>query len=355
MNRKKQTTLVGLFIILSSCLLVAAIVYFGGARFFNHSQNTVIAYFDGSLQGLNEGAPVAYRGVTVGEVRQIRIDFNPDTYQVSIPVLIDLSPDNILSVDPRDHANTYYSNSFLENMRSQGLRASLMSQSLLTGKLYIELAIHENSEPVFRDQEGKYFEIPTVPSELQLMTRSLQSVNFEQLTVTMAQAFMAVEQTTQRIDAFIGETAPGGHQTSLSDLQNSIQQSLGKLDSILAQFDQNLPVIQDKVTTTLETISQFGQDGRQLIQNVDRDLPEIIGTISHAVKTLDTVAEESRLLVQNLEQTTAPNSSLSLQLATTLEELSRSARSLRLLSDYLHHNPDALLWGPKPQGANHGQ
>ena len=72
-SKKIQPALIGGFVVLSCMLFVAAVVIFGGNIFFK-KEDIVIAYFDGSLKGLSIGAPVTYRGISIGQVKDIRID-----------------------------------------------------------------------------------------------------------------------------------------------------------------------------------------------------------------------------------------------------------------------------------------
>ena len=38
-----------------------------------------LVYFDGSVRGLNPGAPVEFRGIKIGTVTSVRLEFDPAT------------------------------------------------------------------------------------------------------------------------------------------------------------------------------------------------------------------------------------------------------------------------------------
>jgi len=153
------------------------------------------------LQGLNVGAPVAYRGITIGEVKEIQIDINADTFQIIVPVLMSLDPTKIIKVEGKNKKETNHDiNTFLKTMCDRGLRASLKSQSLLTGKLYIDLSIHEDSKAIYHDKGGKYLEIPTVPSEMQQMTQAMQSLDFQDLAVKFSRTMGALEKMSTSLE-----------------------------------------------------------------------------------------------------------------------------------------------------------
>ena len=65
MSKKINTTSIGLFIVVGIALGVIGLLLFSSSKLFSRTDE-MIAYFDNSLNGLNEGAPVKYRGVTIG-------------------------------------------------------------------------------------------------------------------------------------------------------------------------------------------------------------------------------------------------------------------------------------------------
>ena len=68
MSKKVNTTAIGLFIVTGVTLGVAGLLIFSSSKFFSKTRE-IIVYFDDSLNGLNEGAPVKFRGVTIGTLR----------------------------------------------------------------------------------------------------------------------------------------------------------------------------------------------------------------------------------------------------------------------------------------------
>mgnify|MGYP006349464133 CR=1 FL=1 len=67
MSKKANPTSIGLFIFVGLGLGVAGVLLFSSSRLFTRTAERVL-YFNSSLNGLNEGAPVKYRGVTIGAV-----------------------------------------------------------------------------------------------------------------------------------------------------------------------------------------------------------------------------------------------------------------------------------------------
>ena len=75
---KAQATVVGAFVLGGIVLGLAAIVMFGNFNLFNPTQQAAVV-FEGSIAGLSVGAPVTFRGVRVGAVDGIGIEFDPKT------------------------------------------------------------------------------------------------------------------------------------------------------------------------------------------------------------------------------------------------------------------------------------
>src|SRR5580765_7049217 len=94
MSKKANPTYIGLFIVAGLALGVCALVIFSSSRLFTRTREFIL-YFSDSLNGLNEGAPVKYRGVTIGSVKKVMIHYNQATNDYAMPVLIELQ-ENLL-------------------------------------------------------------------------------------------------------------------------------------------------------------------------------------------------------------------------------------------------------------------
>lgn len=70
MGSKVNPTILGAFVVSAVLLAVAGVLFFGGGKFFE-AKVPFVLFFDGSVQGLNVGAPVIFRGVQVGQVSAI--------------------------------------------------------------------------------------------------------------------------------------------------------------------------------------------------------------------------------------------------------------------------------------------
>jgi len=89
MSKKINTTSIGLFIVTGVTLGIIGLLLFSTSKLFSKSRD-VIVYFNDSLNGLSEGAPFKYRGVTIGSVKRVMIRFDQATNDNSMPVILEI-------------------------------------------------------------------------------------------------------------------------------------------------------------------------------------------------------------------------------------------------------------------------
>ena len=178
-----------------------------------------VTYFDQSVRGLNAGAPVEFRGIQIGEVRDVKLEFDAESGQFLIPVVIEIEPERIENlglVDPVTRREGF------DQLVKQGLRAQLQSGNLLTGQLVVQLDFHPTAPPAEIVWREPYPELPTVPATLEEITASVQHLvkRLEQLpldeavrsvtgTLDAAKATLAqAEQTLAAASALVGPDSP---------------------------------------------------------------------------------------------------------------------------------------------------
>jgi len=89
MNKKTSPALIGAFVVGAVVLLVIAVIAFGSGRLFRQTKEFVL-YFDGTVNGLHIGAPVKFKGVEIGSVKNILLQLDNDTRVDKIPVIIEI-------------------------------------------------------------------------------------------------------------------------------------------------------------------------------------------------------------------------------------------------------------------------
>jgi paraquat-inducible protein B len=129
-----------------------------------------LLYFEGSVRGLTVGSPVEFRGIPIGQVLDINMEYDSEKKAFLIPVLIDIEQERIKVVGEMNQADYKMRNDYLV---AQGMRAQLKTGSLITGQLYVELDFHPDAEPAQINWQGRYPQMPTVPTSMDEITTSL--------------------------------------------------------------------------------------------------------------------------------------------------------------------------------------
>jgi paraquat-inducible protein B len=305
--KRANPTLVGGFVLGAIVLALVGIAVFGSGRLFRETHPFVL-YFQGSVNGLNPGAPVKFKGVEVGSVQRIQVLFEQTASDVSIPVYIELDADKLA----RAGVHGEFTPESIHRAIDQGLRGRLEPQSLVTGLLFVNLDYFPDTEAHFIGAaDAPVSEIPTVPQTIEEATEVVKQI-LTRLGELDLKAL--VESATGTLDA-------------LRDLAGSEEAR-----SALASLDETLLSLRElskQLETTVGPLGKSLQITAQETQRLEQQLGKTLGAVEQLVK---------------------PNSPLTLQLSTALQDVSAAARSLRQLADSLERNPGAIVRGRSTDG-----
>lgn len=348
--KSSNSTAIGLFIVGGVVAFVVAIFLFSSGFFLGRGHSFVL-YFTESVNGLDVGAPVKLNGVNVGQVRNILVQFDAEKNQVRVPVLITLNdaylsagrhskvlrtPETLDSyvkqIQPQSDAGDddeilsskkeENSKDFLKKNRSHiayGLVGVLQTESLVTGKLFIELSyVPTDVKRYFQIDSSGYPEIPTHPSNLQRLEDKL---------VKMADALSEIDYAG--IGNSVREILKNIEGIDFKNLMDSISNMANSFSELASGENVQL------------AINEFGEACTTL-----HELMEKISTGSHStIQEVNRAVEQFGTTMQRVQHLLSENSSLSVYLSDFLRETGRAAYSLRSFLDYLERNPNALLTG----------
>lgn len=254
--------------------------------------DTYVLHFNDSVRGLSAGAPVTFLGLQIGEVTNISLEQDKSKFALGARVEIIVYPQRMAALrkvsGPENLATRRAAlRRFVED---QGLRAQLRSGNLLTGQLYIAFDYFPHAPKAKVDWTQTPLQLPTTPGNLE-------------------------------------------------DMENKLRGIITKLDKM--QFD----AIGSDVQTALVTLNQTLRGTNKLVKRLDTQvvpglrvsLDQLGGALAVAARVLNSA--ESTLLGKD-----APAQQ---ELRETLQEITRAARSLWILSDYLERHPSALIRGKK--------
>lgn len=278
--------------------------------------------FAGSVRGLTVGSPVEFRGIRIGQVLDINLEYDAKEKAFQIPVLVEIEPERIKVIGERNFVDRREMDDYLV---AQGLRAQLNTGSLITGQLFVELDFHPEAPPAKINRQGRYPQIPTVPAPMEEITTSLTALlkKLEKLPI-------------EQIGGDLRDTVQGAKQLVASaELQEAVaalNQTLNHAQQFAAALNREIaPDLKSAVSSLNETLKRT----RLLAQNFDASVvPQLGATLQQAQSTL-----------KSINGSVSKDSPLYFELLRVFKELTEAARSIRLMADYLERNPDALIYG----------
>jgi paraquat-inducible protein B len=332
MAKQANKMMIGGFVVIAVLLLAVSVVLFGSGKFFKQTYKCVL-YFDSSLKGLNVGAPVLFDGVQIGSVTSIVLRADHEQLKFSIPVYIEIDPDNFQLVDTQEKRKDISES--LPQLVDKGLRGVLVMQSIITGQLMIELGFYRDS-PVNPKKTGSQIpEIPTIPSTTQRLFHFLRNIDLDSLVKHM-------EHTLSGVDTFVNnpELAEGIHDLRLA---------AAKVKDVTSKIDGYVDPIVDDLEGTLT-------DSRKLINNLDRQLEPLSGDLRKAIKDFDRLVLNTNANLKSLtksieksltgfREVVSEDAPLIIKMEETLQNISDMVSSLRQLAEYLERHPESLLKG----------
>ena len=322
MSKKANPTVIGLFFTVGLALSLAGLLVFSSRSLF-HPQHKTILYFDASLKGLNPGAPVKFRGVTIGSVVDILIRHNQATTDFSMPVVIAI--DKKLAQTKSDELLRIGDQSDLNQVIRQGLRARLDSESLVTGVLYVALDIvPDATPPIFHQLRSEYQEIPTVPGDLQQLMSGLAHMNVQAFSEKLGGILT-------RVDFILGQLDVPAINAGLTNLLGSANQV----------------VTAPNLTNSFAALGKTLDQARILLARVDGRVDPLTESITNTLHQVQATLGDVRVAVGNASALIGSDSAVSSNLRQALEELGNAARAVAEFVEFLQRNPNTLLTGKK--------
>ncbi len=249
--------------------------------------------FDTSVRGLSIGAPVEFRGIQVGEVVDLKLEYDPHKKSFEIPVRIVIEPERLYL---KKNSTPQEPDKIIDFLIVKGLHAQLKMGNLVTGQQYVALDFFPNAESKRVVYQGEYPVIPTLPTQI------------EEIANKASQFITKLDRLPiDQIGNDLKETLKGTRQITNSP---EIKQALISLNSAIREIQM--------LTTALRT-----------------------GTAPE----LDSVLKQAKASLASSKAVLESDSPLQYRMRDTLEELSDTSRSLRILLEFLENHPESIITG----------
>ncbi|MHC4167863.1 MAG: MlaD family protein [Planctomycetota bacterium] len=333
MSQKANYFKIGLFVIVAVVLILVAVVLFGSGIFAPEKQYFE-TYFDGSVSGLNVGAPVENRGVRIGQVEKITFaiaEYGPDlpvgseafyNYQDHVVVIASVDRSNIQGLTREERAV------ILKRFIARGLRLQL-SSNILTGLAYLEADYFDpNRHPVIEvPWEPKNIYIPSTPGAFSTLKNSvdnillrLERIDTEHIGELIEQLLAAVVQAVD--DANIPQIS-SGVETLVASAKDAVE-------------DANVSALSEEMINLLAGARQTNQDLKKLLasEKTDPQMANVAKMIAQLNKTLHRI---DKLIVNQTPQ-----------IEQAMENLRQVSANLRELTENLKKHPSELIFSQPP-------
>jgi paraquat-inducible protein B len=348
---------IGAFVAGAVALAIAATFIFGASGKLFGRKFPVVMFFDDSVNGLAVGAPVAYRGIRLGQVTQIKSVVGSP--RIAVAATLErgpfLTPDNPTGADQMRRA--------MEEAIAQGLRAQLALQSLLTGHLYVSLVLRPDIPASLVGLDRGALEIPTIPTIMAQLeagmqkiplvnvpkylydtvegsARLLQSPDLGKALESVGPLVADAQSLLKRLDREVGPLI-----TSLKGTSDTARASLVDLTQQLDRVAADASRLMTSLTETSDTARGTVKDLSGDLQKTLAQLAVLAAKLQEVSDTLRGALETAHTTLRDADGALTGDSPLGYKLQQALKEVAAAAQSLRALTEYLERHPESVLTG----------
>lgn len=338
----------GLFVVTALMVGLASILWLGANR-FEREIISAWTYFDESVQGLEVGSPVKFRGVLIGTAAQIGVA--PDRRRVA--VLMHVNAEVLSALGLRQQGQkTDPEEAFVP----PGVRVQLASAGITGGKyLSLDLFDPQKAPPPELPFPVPWNYVPATPSTLKSLEETLLK-----LAVDVPQAIAEGRVLFSDARRFLADLDAEGLSSEAQALMTETRQTVAAVDApaLVAKVDALLTTLDgaaakiDRLAADLSRLT--GEEGEAA--GLITDAREVARVVKDAVEQADLAATTA-----SLRDTSGSVGGLSRDLGAMSRELRQALVSLRdaadkvaNLAEVLERDPGSLLHGRSPGAAGPG-
>lgn len=326
MSARQHPRAVGAFVLGAIALVLTLIVALSAGDWLVPRDRFVV-FFPGSVRGLNPGAAITFRGVKLGEVKEVKalLTAKPGN-PIQIEVVIELRRD-VLEPQPgvASTVQGLRGAELAKELIALGIRGRLLSESLLTGQKYIEFDFLPTEPARMSGLTRRYPELPTAPSALEKLSARSEAILDRLADVPVDRMLEDLRTTLQRMSTLLESP----------DLKRALSGARRSTEAIP-------PAIDDLRAATA--------DARRLLATTESDLHTTSAETAETARRLRVTLERIDRTLGRVDDVAGSTDDARVQAVRTMQDLSRTLDALRQLAEYLETHPEALLQGkPAPE------
>ncbi|MCK5542663.1 MAG: MCE family protein [Desulfobacterales bacterium] len=253
MNDNSKFFKIGVFVITATFILITGLIIFGAGKLFD-KKFYCETYFNGSVQGLNIGSSVKYKGMEIGSVESIESaasKYGQDSQYIFV----------LFSIN--DNAFFNKSKKGIEELVKNGLRVKLTLQGL-TGGAYIETDYIETDKiqdiPISWNPKNPY--IPSATSTIKRLTESISKI------------------------------VEGVESINIQGLANDLAVLLKTLDTKINNMDTE---------QILDSTLTIVQNASKIVANAEKPLSQFLSDLEQAGKDVKIASKDTKTMIRNLD------------------------------------------------------
>jgi phospholipid/cholesterol/gamma-HCH transport system substrate-binding protein len=327
---------IGLFVISATVIAVIGIVVLGAGALFKKKQ-LVETYIEESVQGLDIGSPMKFRGVLVGKVDEITLtNVEYPTRRRYVLVRVDITS-NVFEFRLGDLTDPIFASEL-----ERGFRVRLAAQGL-TGVAYLEA---DYLNPVFHpplpiDWQPKYPYLPSgrsritqLSDSLERILRNVEEINIPQLTASVEKSLMAMTKLAEGANLEkIGVQA--------NALLNELTETSRQLKNLVGHPELN---------SALTDAAAAASGARRIIEQAEEPLSQMLADLPRAAESLDRLVKRLDSVSADLPETSAQARQtlqrLNRLLAGQQQDIEKTVENLRSISENMKELTDSSVKYP---------
>jgi paraquat-inducible protein B len=263
-----------------------------------------VTRFEGSVRGLAPGAPVEVFGIQIGSVTDVHLNFNPANGEAHVDVKFEVQPERILAEDRLDQKSPLETTQALVE---RGVRMQLHTANYLTGQLFLGMDYVKGAAPaeaMIMPDGALYFPgnsggLDNLVASVTELSQKLSSIPFDQIGADLQKTMRSVSDLT------------GG-----PELKQTLQAAAGTLAS-----------------------------AQDLVRRVDAGATPLLRRLPDIAAGLQQTIDRASKLLVSADNAYLGNSQVKRDVERLLVQLNDTARSVRLLADFLAQHPESLIQG----------
>jgi paraquat-inducible protein B len=303
------------------------------------------------VDGLIVGSPLKLEGVKVGTVTDIHIEWDVQAAELRIPVTVEIVAGSGRAYGGGQLVLTGTREERAKRLIDRGMRASLATESFITGQLAIVLDFHPGTPVRLVGGDLPYPELPTVRSGLSKVLKDLSEIPIKQIfldaqkTIRDIDARVDSEDVTRAIRS-VSETLDQYKQLGaelngkVGPLVDSIESTSDEARKTFSQGTETLKSLQSDVHDLKASLDKTLEHVRTLVDDVDTELKPTAADLRAALKSVRDAAARVDVLLRDDSPTIT-------ELKRALVEIAGAARAFKSLAETLREQPESLLRGKR--------